>query len=100
MVLDLPKVPFENKNSTLEPKISQKTTQGLCHLKLSGQDSLEKAMPVQMGHYVSFHMIHDSAFFALIYWEGLQRLSTIVKLSQNDCLVAGDQRARGVAIVL
>lgn len=64
------------------------------------RDSLEKSMPVQMRHDISFHVVHDPALFALVHREGLQRLPVIIKFCQDHCVVAGHQWAGGVAIIL
>ena len=62
--------------------------------------SPEHAVPVQVRHDVRLHVVHDPPFLTLVQWEGLQRLPIVVKLSQDDCVVAGYKRARGVAIIL
>lgn len=60
----------------------------------------EQAMPVQVWHEVGLHVVHDPTLLALVQGEGLQGLAVVVKLGQDDRVVAGDQRARGVAIIL
>ncbi len=64
------------------------------------RDSLEKAMPIQMRHEISFHVVHDPALFALVHREGLQRLPVVIKFCQDHRVVAGHQRTGGVAIIL
>lgn len=61
---------------------------------------LEKTMPVQLRHHVSFHVVHGPSLLALVNRECLQWLPTIVKLSQNDCTVTRHQRAGSVAVIL
>lgn len=61
---------------------------------------LEKPMPVDVRHQVSFHVVHDSSLLALVNGECLQWLSIEIKLCQHDCVVACYQRTRGVAIIL
>lgn len=54
---------------------------------------LEKPMPIDVRHHVRFHVVHDFSFLALINGECLQWLSVVIKLSQNNCIVARNQGA-------
>lgn len=57
-------------------------------------------MPVEMGHHIGFHVVHQSSLFGLVDWERFQGLSVVVELCQDHCVVARDQWTGGVAIIL
>ena len=46
------------------------------------------------------HLVHGPPLPALVHWEGFQRLSVVIKLSQDALSSSRDQRTGGVAIVL
>lgn len=62
--------------------------------------SPEESVPVKMRHHVGLHVVHEPAFFGLIDGERLQGLPVVVKLCQDDRVVAGHQRTRGVTVIL
>lgn len=61
---------------------------------------LEQCIPIEKGHHISFHMVHGYPLLTLVNGKGLQRLSIIVKLCQNDLVIACYQRAGSISIIL
>ncbi len=103
MVLGLPKGPFiwgRKRKKRRETNECQACIQKGKLRSVHDRDSLEKAMPIQMRHEISFHVVHDPALFALVHREGLQRLPVVIKFCQDHRVVAGNQRTGGVAIIL
>lgn len=57
-------------------------------------------MPVEVRHHISLHVVHGSSLFGLVDGECFQWLQIVVKLCQDDRVVACDQGTRRVAIIL
>lgn len=105
MVLGLPKFPLILGRKTKKEEKKMSCLYQACNQKGKlwserQQYSLEKSMPIQMRHDINFHVVHDPALFTLVHRERLQRLPVIIKLCQDDCVVACNQRTWGVAIIL
>lgn len=59
----------------------------------------EHSVPVQLGERVRLQGVHAVALLRLVERERLDGLALVVELGEHELAVAGDQRARRVAIV-
>ena len=62
--------------------------------------SLRKTSPIKLRHNMRFQMVHGGTFFPLIQWKCFQWGRLIIKLSQNTCIIAGNERTGCVAVIL
>lgn len=62
--------------------------------------ALQQSVPVELRHQIGLQVVHGSSLLGLVDGERFQRLQIVVELRQDDCVIAGDQRTRRVAVVL